>query len=165
MLRSVFLKLGGAWLGSQYRAAYEGKYGETVKAIAWWLAGKKRAIGYVLAAAAIVVVAVHADPAVAAALATLSGLAVAGGFVDKSFRDDRPWESLPAWTLIRDRGADALAILGGLAAMFTTCTPTTAALLAHVHLGCKAAVVVVTAVTAVFTWMLGEAKTAIPPKA
>lgn len=165
MLRALFLKLGGAWLGSQYRAAYEGKYGETVKAIAWWLAGKKRWIGAIFAALAVVAAAVHADEKLIAALATISGLAVTAGFIDKSFRDDRPWESLPMWTLIRNHGADVIAGLGGLVLTFSTCTPQTAKMLAHVHLSCAAAVVWATGLSALFTLLLGEAKTALPPKA
>lgn len=164
MLRKVMLALFGKAFGSWAHGAAEGKNGETMKDLYWSLAGKKTIIGAVLLVASATLAAMG-KPDAAEVVVTLAGILVGAGLIDKAWRSDRPWESLPAWTLLRNHSADVLAVLGLVAGYFTTCNTSTADILAKVHLTCHTGIAVITTVTAVFTWAIAEAKTALPPKA
>lgn len=162
MLRKLLLKLGGSFIGAELRAVAEGKRGEFAKKVYWALAGVKTFTGLAFGAAAVALLSLNQNEG-AAVLGTLAGILVAGGLVDGRWRSHPDWETAPAWILVRNHAADVFAILGTGAAYFTTCSGSTAALLAHAHLTCGAGIAIVTAATGIFTWLMGEAQLSVPP--
>jgi hypothetical protein len=163
VFRKLLLSLGGKWLGGELRAMAEGKRGDFTKSTYWWLEGKKRILGGVMGAMSVALLSLGYGEA-ATVLGTLGGIAVGAGLLDNAWRTRPTWSSSPVWVLVRDHAADVTAVLGLAATALTTCTSSTAALLAHVHLTCASGIPVVTAITAVFLWAMGEAKMAMPPR-
>ncbi len=163
MLRKLFLSLFGKALGAEARAIAEGKHGDFAKSAYWALEGRKRVMGLLMAAASVALLSLgHTDAA--ATVGTIAGVAVGAGLLDRAWRSRPDWLTSPLWILVRDHAADVTALLGILAASLTTCSASTAALLAHAHLTCGSGIAIVTAITAVFTWALGEAQMAMPPR-
>lgn len=91
VVAGVATKIGIAWALGQVRAAAEGRLGPEWKARYWWLAGKKRWTGLAFAAAAVAVAALGYTEA-SAVLGSVSGVALAAGFLDQAWRTEIPEE-------------------------------------------------------------------------
>lgn len=165
MFRSLFLKLGGSYLGRWIRDAAEGKKGETLKALYWSLAGLKTWTGGVLALLTIALVAAGYPDAAAWITGTLAALLVSTGLIDKGWRSRPPtWDTLPVWQFGRQWWPEFALALGGWASQLVTCTPQLAATLERFRLSCGLALTLVTVLVAVGGWAFTEARLANVPK-
>jgi len=164
LIRQFGFKLALGWAGDDLRAASEGKQWPAVKVVLDWLRGKKTYLGALLGGTAAVLLAFGRPEQVQLLSTLVAGLGlVTLGLADKAWRSSPFTDQDAWWRILRDHWADVVTLAGIVTASLSKCDPSTAALLAHAHLSCKAGIGIVTAFLAFGGWLIGEAKLATPP--
>lgn len=171
MFRSIAMKLGGRWVGAWIAAAAAGKKGPGKQKLYLFLQGKKTVLGLVLGAVCAVLIYLSGDPGILEFLTgTVAVVLTSAGLLDKSWRTPpTAITSHPAYRLAVEHAADIGMLTTAAAAALATCTPGTAALLAHVHVGdwvltCGQATLALGGSLSIAAWLGLEVHAAEPPR-
>jgi len=122
LVRGVGQKVGVALLLRKVRAAAEGRLGPVWKARYWAMAGKKTWTALALTVTAGVAAYLGHDQ-VAVGVATLAGLLMQAGLLDKAWRGQLPAELAQSqpYRFLAQHSADLATLSGVAASYFTTC--------------------------------------------
>lgn len=164
VIRTVALKLGGKWAGSQLKAIANGEKGPGAQKVYLWLQGKKTWVGVIMAGTCAVMIALGVEKYLTY-VAALATFLVTVGLADKAWRSvPESWLAANWYRILRNNWADIVTVLGGVAATLTTCTSQTAAFLGKFGLECGTGILVITGILAFGGWLVGEAKLAEAPR-
>lgn len=117
LLRKAGMSLGPRLLVIAIRGVAEGKYGPALKAVYWWLAGRKRLAAMTLGAGSAVLFTLGYIQE-AAYVATGGGILLAVGLLDAGWRDVKPSNELTDNRLYRFLANNAATITSGLATAY-----------------------------------------------
>ena len=95
MIKSLLMRLGLRWLGTQCREMAEGKQGPALQKAYLWMIGKKRIIGGVFAVVTVALAAAGQPELAAILTGTVAAVFTSAGFIDANWREEPRLDS--AW--------------------------------------------------------------------
>jgi hypothetical protein len=165
MFGMLFKLFGLSALGGEWKKVRAGKYGPGWQAFDAWLIGKKTFIGAILAVVTGCLMALHQPTAASMISGSIAGLFISLGLIDKAWRTvPASWEHYAFFEWMRDHAGWVTSGLGALALKFETCTPETMAALAHMHLTCSIAIIIITIASTFTAWAIGAAGVTPAPR-